>query len=243
VALVAALSLTATACKGHGKESAARAALDSTFLVELVGKDVDEIERGLPQGARALGPLVANGADPRQDTAAARKALGRIRREVPDLDVAKSTFFALADASGVAIRNDLEEDVMAGQDLMAIFPALGAAKNGFVTTIGRFPNAGGKNGPDKDWVAGAPVKRADGSTGAILVTGWTYRYFARHLQSSLESRLLDQAKAEGAGSKLPVYYVAVFDDSGVYAAPLTPQVDEQALTAEGLSAKTANGAA
>jgi hypothetical protein len=243
VALVPSLVLTTAACKGHGKESASRASQDDAFLVELVAKDVAEIERGLPQGARALGPLVADGADPRQDIAAVRKALGRIRRDVPDLDVAKSTFFALADASGVAIRNDLEEDVMAGQNLMAVFPALAGAKNGFVTTTGRFPNAGGKNGPDKDWVAGAPVKRADGTTGAILVTGWTYRYFARHLQSSLESRLLDQAKAEGAGSKLPVYYVAVFDDSGVYAAPLTPQVDEQALAAEALSTKTASGPA
>ena len=73
------------------------------------------------------------------------------------------------------------------------------------------------------------------------MTGWSYRYFARHLQSTLESRLIDQAKAEGAGGKLPVYYVALFDAAGVYSAPLTPAVDEQALAAEGLEAKTANG--
>jgi hypothetical protein len=244
IAILAVFWTALPACKGRGKESAARAALDDAYLVELVAKDVAEIERGLPQGARALVPLVAGPSgpiDPRQDTAAVRKALGRIRRDIPDLDIAKSTFFALSDATGVAIRNDLEEDVMAGQNLVAIFPALATAKDSLVTTTGRFPNAVGKNGPDRDWIAGAPVKRPDGSTGAILVTGWSYRYFARHLQSSLESRLLDQAKAEGAGGKLPVFYVAVFDGTGVYAAPLTPPVDEQALSAEGLPAKTANG--
>ena len=40
----------------------------------------------------------------------------RVRRDVVDLNVAKSTFFALTDASGVAIRNDLEEDVDGGTE-------------------------------------------------------------------------------------------------------------------------------
>ena len=240
-ATVVALSIAGSACKDHGKASAALAAGDDAYMASLVEKDVAEVERGLPEGAKELASLLANGADPQKDTAGVRKALGRIRRDVADLNIAKSTFFALTDPSGVAIRNDLEEDVMAGQNLIALFPDLAKAKDGFVTATGRFPNGAGKSGPDKDWIAGAPVRRTDGSTGAILVTGWSYRYFARHLQSTLESRLLDQAKAEGAGGKLPVYYVAVFDSSGVYPAPLTPGVDEQALSGEGLAAKTANG--
>ena len=105
-----------------------------------------------------------------------------------------------------------------------------------------FPNAQSKNGPDEDWIAGAPVRRSDHSTGALLVTGWTYRYFARHLQESLKTSLLDQAKAAGNEGKLPVFYVAVFDRSGVYSAPLTPQVDEKALAGQGLVDRTASGA-
>ena len=58
-----------------------------------------------------------------------------------DLTIAKSTFFALADANGVAIRNDLEEDVMAGQNLFSVFPALAKAKTAYTTTTGAFPNA------------------------------------------------------------------------------------------------------
>jgi len=238
------LCLAAAGCKDQAKESAAKAAQNVTQLGTLVDSDVGEVERGMPEGAKRLTKMVlANGADPRQDVAGVRTSLGRVRRDVQDLNLAKSTFFALADASGVAIRNDLEEDVMAGQNLFAVFPALAKARDGYVTTVGVFPNASTKNGPDEDWIAGVPVKRDNGTTGAVFVTGWTYRYFARHLQESLKDRLTDEAKASGDVGKIPVFYVAVFDKTGVYSAPLTPQVDEKALADQDLVGKTAGGPA
>jgi len=230
-------------CKDQAKESAARAARDVAELGALVDKDVAEVERGMPEGAKKLAALLANGADPKADAAGVRKALQRARRDVMDLNIAKSTFFALADPSGVAIRNDLEEDVMAGQNLFSIFPALAKAKDGYVTTTGAFPNASTKNGPDRDWVAAIPVKGESGATGAVFVTGWTYRYFARHLQESLKDKLTDEAKKSGDEGKIPVFYVAVFDKTGVYPAPLTPAVDEKALAEQSLVDKTAAGAA
>lgn len=238
------LALPSAGCKDQAKESAVHAAQNATDMGALVEKDVGEIERGMPEGATRLGPLLlAGGADPRQDAAGVRKALQRVRRDVMDLSIAKSTFFALADPSGIAIRNDLEEDVMAGQNLFTVFPALTKAKDGYVTTTGVFPNASTKNGPDKDWIAGVPVKQDGGATGAVFVTGWTYRFFARHLQESLKDRLTDEAKKNGTEGKIPVFYVAVFDKSGVYSAPLTPVVDEKALTEQDLVAKTAAGPA
>jgi len=240
--LLCALALP-SGCKDQAKESATRASADVASLGSLVDKDVGEIERGLPEGAKRLSTLLANGADPKQNVADVRKSLFRVRRDVPDLDIAKSTFFALADSTGVAIRNDLEEDVMAGQNLFSIFPALAKAKDAYTTTVGTFPNGSTKNGPDEDWIAGAPVKRDDGSTGAVFVTGWTYRYFARHLQESLKDRLVEAAKKNAEEGKLPVFYVAVFDKTGVYSAPLTPVVDEQALAAQDLLGKTAAGPA
>jgi hypothetical protein len=236
-------AVLASGCKDAAKESAARAADDAATLGALVDKDLGEIDRGLPAGATRLASLLASGADPKQDVAAVRHALLRVRRDVQDLDVAKSTFFALADPTGVAIRNDLEEDVMAGQNLFAIFPALSRAASTYTTTTGVFPGPAPKTGADEDWIAGAPVKRPDGSTGAVFVTGWTYRFFARHLQESLKDRLVEAAKASGESGKMPVFYVAVFDKTGVFSAPLTPVVDEQALAAQGLVAKTAAGPA
>jgi hypothetical protein len=231
----------AFACKDQAKESAALARENVTHLAVLVEKDVAEVVRGMPEGAKRLTPLVTGGSDPRKDVAGVRKALVRVRASVGDLAIAKSTFFALADPTGVAIRNDLEEDVMAGQDLVSVFPPLAGAKDGLVTATGAFPNAVSKNGPDPDWIAAVPVKREDGSAGAIFVTGWTYRYFARHLQESLKDQLADEAKT--SQRKMPVAYVALFDKAGVYSAPLTPAVDEKALLEQDLSSKTAGGPA
>jgi hypothetical protein len=236
--LATVVCILVSSCKDQAKESAAHARIDAAYMAAIVDKDVAEIERGLPEGAKELAPLVAKGADPRQDMRAVRHGLAQIRRDVADLNIAKSTFFALADSSGVAIRNDLEEDVMAGQNLFAIFPGLTKASAGLTTTTGAFPNTGAKNGPDEDWIAGAPVVREDGSAGALLVTGWSYRYFSRHLQEALKTHLLDEAKAAGNEGKLPVFYVAVFDRAGVYPAPLTPDINEKALASEGLAAKT-----
>jgi hypothetical protein len=229
-------------CKDQAKESAAHAAQNVGDMATLIERDVAEVERGMPEGAKRLAPLVAGGADPHQDVAGVRKALGRVRRDVMDLSIAKSTFFALADANGVAIRNDLEEDVMAGQNLFTVFPELAKARDGYVTTTGIFPNASTKNGPDRDWIAGVPVKQESGATGAVFVTGWTYRFFARHLQESLKDRLVDEARKRG-DEKMPVFYVAVFDKTGVYSAPLTPPVDEKALSEQDLVGKTAGGPA
>jgi len=238
-----ALAVALVHCKDQAKESAAHAVDNAQDMAALVDRDLGEVERGMPEGAKRLAPLVAGTADPHEDVAAVRKALGRVRRDVMDLSVAKSTFFALADANGVAIRNDLEEDVMAGQNLFAVFPALIRAKEGYVTTTGLFPNASTTNGPDRDWIAGVPVKRESGATGAVFVTGWTYRFFARHLQESLKDQLTEQAKKSGDELKMPVFYVAVFDGAGVYSAPLTPPVDEKALSEQDLVGKTASGGA
>ncbi|HEY4013070.1 MAG TPA: hypothetical protein VGM06_07015 [Polyangiaceae bacterium] len=237
---LAAALLSTTACKDKAQESARMAGGDADDLAALVDKDVGEVERGMPAGAKRLSSLVAGGNDPKQDVAGVRRALFHMRREVADLNIAKSTFFALADPNGIAIRNDLEEDVMAGQNLFAVFPALAKAKDGYVSTTGAFP-AVPKNGPDEDWVAAVPVHREDGSTGALLVTGWTYRYFARHLQESLKDHLADRAKKSGDEGKIPVFYVAVFDKTGVYSAPLTPPVDDDALRKQDLVGKTAAG--
>jgi hypothetical protein len=239
VALTLAAAVLLSSCKDQAKESAAHAVQNAADMAALVDRDLGEVERGMPEGAKRLAPLVAAGADPHQDVTGVRRALGRVRRDVVDLSIAKSTFFALADASGIAIRNDLEEDVMAGQNLFAVFPALARAKDGYVTTTGLFPNASTRNGPDRDWIAGVPVKRENGATGAVFVTGWTYRFFARHLQESLKDQLTEQAKKSGDELKMPVFYVAIFDGTGVYSAPLTPPVDEKALSDENLVGKTA----
>jgi hypothetical protein len=230
----------ALGCTDKGKLSEKEAHANLDALVAIADTDVQEIERGLPLGALKLGALWAKGNDPRQDLHAVRSALVRMRHDVPDLTVAKSTFFAIADDKGIAIRNDLEEDAMAGKNLLSLFPDLSKAEGGaYVTTTGAFPGAPLPSGPDKDWIAAVPIKREDGTVGGILLTGWTFRRFAYHLQEQLRHDL----ELQQHNGKLPVLYVIVFDKSGAYGAPQTPQVNEKAIADVDPVAKTAAGQA
>ena len=239
-AVTLALAFTLVACTDKGKVSADQAAGHVDTLAALATKDVGEVERGLPAGALKLKTLYARNADPHQDLPSVRSALQRMRRDVPDLTVAKSTFFALADEKGIAIRNDLEEDSMAGQNLVTLFPDLAKAEAGnYVTTSGAFPGPVRPSGPDKDWLASVPVKKDDGSVAGIVVTGWSFRRFAFHLQETLKHDL----ETKQQNQKLPVLYIAVFDKSGAYSAPQTPQINEKTLADLDLVTKTAAGPA
>ena len=240
--------LLATGCKDKGKVSADEARANVKLLVELAEKDVAEIDRGLPEGAKRMAAHLAKESDAKQPDAKqnapqVRAALLKMRQQVPDLGVAKSTFFAFTDDKGIAVRNDLEQDTMAGKDLVAAYPDLKKAIAGeaYVTTQGQFPGVPNPQGPDREWVAGVPVKREDGSLIGLLVTGWTYRRFAYHLQEALKRELQDKLMREGDKGKLPVLYVFVFDKDGVYGARGTPPPDEKALADLKLSEKTAAG--
>lgn len=243
VAGLAVVSSTLGGCKDEGKANAQAASENLAIVATTAASDVGEIDRGLPEGAKRLAPLFAKGDDPRSNPPQVRKELQRIRRDVPDLLVAKSTFFALTDDKGVAIRNDLEQDAMANLNLAQIFPALSKALAGeYVTTTGAFPGPPGAAGPDKDWIAAIPVKKDDGKVAGMLVTGWTYRSFSRHLQEILKRDLSEKLRVANDNGKLPVIYVGVFDPSGVYFAPLTPKVNEEEMAKLKLPEKTAGGA-
>jgi hypothetical protein len=236
------ISVALASCRDQAKASEQKATADVTALAALAQKDVGEVERGLPAGALQMAALFANGADPSKDLTAVRVALRRVRSDVADLMVAKSTFFALVDSQGVAIRNDLEQDLMAGQNVVSIFPDLRRALDGsFVATSGSFAGKTSPPSHERDWVAAAPVKGDHGQVVGFLLTGWTFRSFANHLQASLRhdvQEALINAKDTG---KLPILYVMVFDGSGIYSAPLTPPVNEKALADLDLVAKTAAG--
>jgi hypothetical protein len=243
-ALLAVALLLLPSCKDSGKASEARAVQWVATVAALGEKDVKDLEVGLPAGATRLLPLFQNGSDPSNDMDGVRKGLRKIRAEVPELTRSASTFFALANPEGIAIRNDLEQDVMAGQDVWKLFPELKkTTTQPFVVASGLFSGARAPGEPDRDWVAAVPLKDMQGRYGGMLMGGWTMRRFAYHLQESLRHDLTeDQAKTKDPG-KLPIVYVAVFDPSGVYCAPVTPAVNQKALIDLGLAAKTAGGPA
>ena len=234
-------------CRDKGKVSAEEARTNVKLLVDLAEKDVGEIERGLPEGAKKMAAQLAKEKepDPRQSSAQVRSSLLKMRQQVPDLGVAKSTFFAFTDDKGIAIRNDLEQDTMAGKDIVSAYPDFKKALAGepYVSTQGTFPGVPNPQGPDKEWVAAVPVKREDSTLVGLLVTGWTYRRFAYHLQEVLKRDLQDRLMRDGEKGKLPVLYVFLYDRDSVYGARGAPPVNEKALHAVGLVDKTANGPA
>jgi len=240
--LGAVVSLALAACTDRGKQSAEAAVEHATFLAKLVDKDVEEVRSGLPDGAPKVAPLLAKGADLRGNPMQLRQKLTRVRNDTRGLFVAKSTFLVLVDEEGLALRNEFEPDAVAGKNLKQSIQGLEPVFSGTrVETRGSFPELAGVRDVSRDrvWIAAVPVP-VDGKHGA-LVSGWSYRLFARHLHESLKREIFDAVRNRGA--KEPLFYVGVFDETGVFMAPGTPQVDEDALGKENLHARTQSGAA
>lgn len=227
-------------CKDSGRQSAEEAKTNVDLLVALADKDVGEVERGLPEGGKKMAVHLAGEKDLSQNVPAVRNALQKIRREVIDLGVAKSTFFAFTDDKGIAICNNWTPDAMAGKDVLRPYPAFRSVLGGeaFVSTTGEFgtPNP---VGPDREWAAAVPVKRADGALLGMLVTGWTYRLFANHLHESLKRDLQERLMSAGDKGKLPVLYVCLYDARATYCSRDTPPVNEKTLTDLKLTERTA----
>jgi hypothetical protein len=153
-----------------------------------------------------------------------RDGLERAREKVQDLRVAKSTFFALVDPDGTVLRNDREQDLMAGKSMFAAFPELKkAAAGSYVETRGSMPEASEVKGrPDAQWIAAQPIA-VDGSVKGLYVTGWSWSAYAYRLENSVRGAARDE------GAKEPLLYVYVVVENDVYGAPISPEINAQKI--------------
>jgi hypothetical protein len=202
-----------------------KAALHASFLAETVKKDVGEVRAGLPAGAAAFGAMWKADATIETDSKSAQHALDETRKKIQDLRIAKSTFFAIADPNGTVIRNDQEQDRMAGHALFSAFPALADAKTKYVETNGSMPEASGVRAPrpDAQWVAAAPVQ-VDGALKGLFVTGWSWSSYAYRLEFALRSQVRSELMGKTT-EKEPLLYVYVLVGKSAYGAPVTPEVN------------------
>jgi hypothetical protein len=219
------------ACKDPSEASAARAGDHATWLASRAEADVRALEAALPAAAATLAARFAGPDDPRGEVTSLHDAIVHARSTTPGLDAGPSSFFAVVDAKGIVLRSDLVTDEMAGKDFFAAYPDLAKGRGSLVETLAKAPAAN-----DEQWLAATPIGSED-----ELVTGFTYRTFAGRLSDALHAVLEEEARDAGKPDDLPVYYVAVFDPRGVYPAVHTPAVDEDALRAADLVAKTAGG--
>lgn len=224
----AALILASSACESTGEESVKLALAHAKSLVTIANQDVAEVRSGLPAGAEIIAKLWSEGPDLAADPESAREALTEAHNKVQDLRVAKSTFFALASPDGIVVRNDREQDLMAGKPLFASFPTLAKALDGsYVEALGSMPEAHGVKGkPDAEWLAARGVRVGDGVRG-LYVTGWAWSSYAYRLEFALRGRLKNELT--GTRGNLPLIYVFVVVGNDVYGSPESPEVNAQAI--------------
>lgn len=182
----------------------------------------------MPLGSRILETLYNNSANPRDDLEKVRISLARTRDKVQDLRVAKSTFFALVDADGTILRSDREPDVMAGKNLWAAVPQAAQVIQGHEMSIsGSLAEASGVKGrSDAQWFWLTPIA-VDGKVRAAYVTGWSWSAYAYRLETALRNDLKTIARDQN--SKEPLTYVFLDVAGSVYGAPLSPEVNAQAI--------------
>jgi len=227
------------ACKPSGKESSQLASRTVTELARASAEDVRELKMGMPLGAQELEKLLPAGPLAELDARDAREALNKARSRVQDLRVAKSTFFALVAPSGVVVRSDGEQDRLVGKDLLAAFPDLRRALGGpVVETRGMMAEAAEVRGkPDGQRVVGAPIG-AVGQARALYVSGWSWSAYAYRLENAARSAA--RAAAE-KGAKVPLLYVYVAVGRDVFGAPVSPDVNANAVRELDLPAKAKAG--
>lgn len=226
---LALVALVLASCESTGAESIERARGHAAKLVEIATRDVGEVREGLPLGAAEFAKVWADGTDPIADSEAARAALERVRDKVQNLRVAKSTFFALATPQGTIVRNDREQDSMAGKALFEAFPALSRAAAGeYVEALGTFPEAHGVKGrADAEWLAASGVRVGDTVRG-VYVTGWAWSSYAHRLEFALRGQV--NAELANARVNVPLLYVFVVVGRDAFGAPEAPDVNAAAIS-------------
>lgn len=219
-------------CTKTGEVSRQKARDHVEMLAKAAQADVEEVRSGLPLGAAQLEKFFAQPA-PGENAAEAQDALELARARVQDLRTAKSTFFLVASKDGLILRSDHEHDALAGKNLFGPFAQLKAAAEGkYTETRGSMPEAAGVRGRgDGQWAAAVPVMRA-GEVAGVYATGWSWSAYAYRLENQLRSSV--KSEASQTSTKEPLVYVYVVVDADVFGAPISPDVNAQAIKDSGL---------
>jgi hypothetical protein len=215
-------------CEHTNQESVAKALAHARRLSDTAKQDAGEVRQGLPHGAEELAKLWSSEPNPLGDPEAARRLLTRAQNKVQDLRVAKSTFFALAAVDGTVIRNDREQDRMAGRPLFVSFPDLvRAVKGDYVEALGSMPEAHGVKGkPDAEWVAAKGVRIGD-AVQALYVTGWAWSSYALRLEFALRGQI--ESELRDKSENVPLVYVFVLVGKEAYGTPQSPEINARTI--------------
>lgn len=242
LAIIASVFVVGSACTDKAKVSETKAKEHAEVLAKLADEDVEQLRRGLPRGAKALGEDLGTEDDKAPEPELLRVRLDQVRNADRDLAIAKSTFFAVVDPEGKVLRSDQDPDTLVGKSMLTSFPELRRALDGdYVETHGVMRELqGSRNGPDEQWVVGAPIRDGEGKVVGAYVSGWSLERYAYRLEHALRNDVTREAEQHGGG-KTPLAYAFVFRGDKVYGAPVTPAVNEEALQELDLATATKDG--
>lgn len=225
------MALTLTGCTKAGETSKLKAREGVELLAKAATTDVEEVRKGLPLGAKQLESFFVD-EKAQGDATAAKEALNKARSKVQDLRTAKSTFFLIADNTGLILRSDLEHDALASKNLFAAFDLKAATGGKYVEARGNLAEAAGVKGrPDGQWAAATGVMKGSEVAG-VYATGWSWSSYAYRLENQLRSNV--KSESTDAGTKLPLVYVYVVVEKEVFGAPISPDVNAKAVKDSGL---------
>ena len=240
--LIAFAALALAGCDDGKKLSEKEAFEEVAHIAPIVKEDVEQVRKGLPAGAAKLAQKAD--ADTLGNNSALQKAVADSRAAVKELDVAKSTFFAITDATGTVLRSETDPDMLAGKSVITPFPALEKALDpaaGVVEAFGEMVEMRGlRTGQDLAWVVVHPMKDDKGLKG-LFVTGWSFRKYAAYLDDKAK-RHVSEISVKAEKKTVPIVYVFLFKGSKAYGSPLlSADVNAQAIEGLGILEKTSAG--
>lgn len=246
--LAAAVAMVAPACADDGVAAEEQAVWTLTQVHPLVARDVAQVKNGLPKGAELLAKHLAD--DPGADPAELQRRIKAARENVEDLAFSKGTFFSFTTPEGTVLRSEADPDRLVEKNVLAKFPGLKKALEpgaGVVVETGEMDEMRGvRTGDDTTFVAAHAVagKPAEGGAVAaprgLFVTGWSYRAYAFYLEEAARRALADEARKQEK-NRTPLAYVYLAREGKVYGAPVSPEVNAEALGKAGLAEKAAAG--
>ncbi len=225
--LLAATLVGTLGCEDAGDKSARLVVPNMKYVAAAVARDLGEVRRGMPAGAKALQDLFKEAQPEKPASVDARKELLRLRSDNQDISSAKSTFFLIAAADGTILRNNLEQDDMAEKNLFEVYPAtkIGLEKD-YAEVTGSWDVARGVNGrSDAQWLAMSRIM-VEGQPVGLFVSGWSWSSYAYRLEMALRSEVLGETKE---GQKVPLLYVYVIAGAQAYGAPVSPVVNGEEI--------------
>ncbi len=231
-AFFVALAMTAACNKSIGPMGSANDQLaleDVNFLVQTSATDVAEVERGLPEGATRLG-----GDELSKQSA---REIAAVRRQVLELNGAKTVVFGVANLEGKWLATDAENDPFAsnpvGQETERLFDSAKTTR-----VVGNVLPRIRKGRPEASYVATAAIRDAKGNVNGYFVTTISLSEYAYRLQEALRSHWSDRVRGGAKGSDIvPVFYVVLATPTDLFPAPKVPAVNVEALKTEGVFAK------